>query len=640
MNTVRPKYWLGLHGLRLLLATTYGCGLVVATGVIPAWGRWFSPSPHHRAQVEALLQGKLALSENPAALRFDLAWAQGGVHQVWGLGVPMWKLPFAAVGRIAGTESFPDHLAFVVALGITAWLVLRALSLMLTSDPTTSAAPKSPRGLRVGISHHRWELAGSATLLLLFAPFINLLHSRFDIYEEVVAYEYLWGLVLIAGLLSLAAQAKTRRFWTVCLLAGLGGLLRPTLILHGVGALVAAVLTMAWSRGEIPDPEPRRFLARRVAVGVGFFLLGCGILFFTNLARFGDGFEFGHRLNLQFHYGSMYATRFDHPFADEPLLSALRETFGLLFLTPDFTGGDFYREGVFPGQSATVRWRELYLSTYDLTFLGLLLGGWGTALWQGWRWTRRSPMQKAIAAVGVYSLLSAILLLAFFLRNSVISSRYLLDFMPAFAAALLAGWLGWCAAVRSRRNASTVLLLSFVALASWTTWEVASSTSEPVSPRTATRAETRKPSAPPLNHAAHHLSGHYASPGDPTQTWIPYNGAGWQPPSGQVRPCVILFVEDPQFLELELAGPDTEDEVTAPRDLRAKVGLEFLKLESIQRHGKGWRVRFAGPTHDRYQHGLQTVFLATVPQSQLASRGPTWRLITAKWHQDPNRAGD
>ncbi len=644
MPTVQSNHW-----LRLLLATLYSFGLVVATGVIPAWGRWYSPGPHHRAQVEALLQGQLALSENPAALRLDLAWAQGGVHQVWGLGVPLWKLPFVAVGRITGAESFPDFLAFAVALGAAAWLVLRALFIVFANDPTTADADNQSLGLRAGISRHSWQLAGGATLLLLFAPFINLLHSRFEIYEEVVAYEYLWGLVLIAGLLGLTAQATTKRFWIVCLLAGLGGLLRPTLIFHGVGALVAAVLTMAWGHGEKPGNEPRRPLVPQVGIGIGFFLLGCGILFVTNLVRFGDGFEFGHRLNLQFHYGSLYATRFDHPFADEPLFSAIREIFGLLFLTQDFTSGDFYREGLFPGQSATVRWREIYLSTYDLTFLGLLLSGWGTTLWGGWRWrprpnrsrwARRSSAQKAIVVVGVYSLVSSVLLLAFYLRNSVISSRYLLDFMPAFSAALLVGWFGWCICIQSRRNGSILLMLSVAALAIWTTWEVAKSGSESGPPRTTTWEEALKQEPPQLTESALPASGSYASPGEPAQTWIPYNGAGWRPPSGQVMPCVILFVEDPQFLELVLVTPDNGGEVAQPRDLRAKIGLEFLKMESVQRSGNGWKVRFAGPTGDRYKRGLQSVFLATVPPPQLADRHTNWRLMNVRWRQDPNHAGD
>jgi hypothetical protein len=108
-------------------AVVYGLGLVLTAGLIPQWGRWHSCSIHHRGQVEALLRGELALSRELSALAHDLTWSEGGVHQVWGLGVPLWRLPFEAAARLLGREGFPDMLALAAALGLAAWAVLRVL---------------------------------------------------------------------------------------------------------------------------------------------------------------------------------------------------------------------------------------------------------------------------------------------------------------------------------------------------------------------------------------------------------------------------------------------------------------------------------------------------------------------------------
>jgi hypothetical protein len=630
--------------LDVVLAAVYGFGLVVATGLVSEWGRWYSPSPHHRAQVDALLQGRLALSDHPSALRLDLAWAEGGVQQVWGLGVPVWRLPFEAVSRLAGKAGFPDLLAFALALGMTAWFVLNALRAVYT--PHTTAEATLPGPVR------DWRIAGGALLLLLFAPFVNLLRSRFDIYEEVVAYEYLWGLILIAALLNLVCRPTPGRYWVLCGLAGLGGLVRPTLVLHGIGALGAATLFMFAMENRRQDDRGLRRRLKILAIGGGLFLLGCALLYLTNLIRFGAGFEFGHRLNLQFLYGSLYATRFDHPFAHEPVFSAARELFGLLFLTQDFSGGDFYREGIFPGQAAAARWREVYLSSYDLSYAALLLCGWGTSAWCGWRWYRRqrrpslamsarlTRMEKASAVVGLYSLVSSLLLLSFFLRNSVISSRYMLDLMPAFVAALLAGWLGWSSLLLRGRRGLLLQALSVATMAVWIGWQVAHGASAYGPPRTVTWEETRAPRTAkpvPVNFPG---SGRYSAASRPAQTWIPYNGAGWRLPVGDIKPCVILFAEDPEFLELELVTPDPTRNPGGPRDFRAKIGLELLERESVRRNADGWTLRFRGPQNERYRRGIQPVFLATVAPDQLAEMTTPWRLVGVRWHEDPNAAGD
>src|SRR5512144_1742282 len=88
-------------GLAALLALV----LLVACGQISLHGG-YAPNPGYRAQVDALLDGRLALTPAPDGLLHDLAWTPRGVQQVWGLGVPLWQLPFEALGRLVGYAPF------------------------------------------------------------------------------------------------------------------------------------------------------------------------------------------------------------------------------------------------------------------------------------------------------------------------------------------------------------------------------------------------------------------------------------------------------------------------------------------------------------------------------------------------------
>ena len=712
-------------------AVVYGVGIVITAGLVPQWGHWYSQNTHHRTQVDSLLSGSLALSHEPWSLTYDICWSQGGVHQVWGLGIPLWRVPLEALARVFGAGGFPDRLALALALALAAWVVLWGLSEVLLLEPLNPSAPspqpsppmgesEEPIGTgrcmesenltsltRVGTVNRSapspqpsppmgereepigtgrvmgrdgvektngsllrvaW-LAGAAALLLLFPPFLNLLQARFEIYEEVIAYEYLVGLGLISGLLAVATWRSRRAYLLLCLVAGLGGLFRPTLVVHGAAAVLAGAVALGWKKGNgsnvllarkfalpggsgsveqlesdlnSPAGKPALRWGRTVAVGVGLFVLGGGLLFFTNHVRFGSGFEFGHRLNVQTLYGSLYATRFDDPYQDEPLLSAGRELFGLLFLARDFKLGDYYREHVFAGQSPTVRWREVYLTTYDPSYLAWLAAGLAAgalAWWRQWKFIcasaptlhRFNASSLPVGTLALYGAVASSLLLGLYWRNPVISSRYLLDLMPSFAALILAGWLAWGWFWQDREWEGWVLAFSALVLGVWLGWEMNHSdrTYRPPGALTWEEVMARR------SHAAPQMglppAGVYATPAAPAKTGIPYNGAGWAGPSGMVMPCVILFVDAPAFLECEMAGFPEVTSGAGPVALRAKVGLEYLQRQSMVRSEHGWVVRFAGPQRRRYQKGLQPVFLATVSKEHLADEKTPWRLLKVRW---------
>lgn len=616
----------------------YGLGVVLACGLIPEWGRWYSASLAYRRQVEALMRGSLSLSSDPADLGMDLAWAQGGVHQVWGLGVPLWRLPFEAAARLVSDRPFPDMLAFVVALAVAAGLLFGALEEAWRCGMAEEGGASAAKNRRSWV-YVLW-LIGAGLVCLFLPPFLTLLQSRFAVYEEAVAYEYVYGIGLIAGLIRMAGRPTRRRFGLLCLAAGFGGLIRPTLVLHGFG-VVAAGLTVS----RYPRREAGRRWVRMAVLGAALFCVGNGMLYVTNLARFGSGFEFGHRLNVRPQGGTVYATRFDDPYADEPLLSAARELFGLLFLTHDFNVPHFYQQRLFPGQSETVRWREVYLTTYDLSYAGWLAAGWLVALGAGWRWLAAGVQAKRgdceppswvrmVAVLGWYSMSTSVLLAGFYLRNCVVSSRYSLDFMPCFAAGMLAAWTAWMLWWRKRGAGGGGMAVSLLVLLIWLHSEIgrgraAYGSPDIVSWSQVARRMTWKPAKVCIPSG-----GAYESCTDPQATGISANGTGWLSPGGDVGPCVILFVEDPELLELDVAlGPGANVE-EGPVAWRAKVGLEFLERERMERTPEGWRLVFAGPHQKQYQRGLQPVFLATVPKEQLAEPHSPWRLLRVRWRYE------
>ncbi len=670
--------------LNLLFAwqsLVYAVAMLTGTGIIAEWDRWYSSNPHYRQQVDALLRGELALSHNPVEAVHDLTWSCGGVHQVWGLGVPLWRLPFEALARSCGLPAFPDHFAFGLALAVWACLVLRAF--LGEGKPAEENRPafSSMRGLL------------AAVVVLLCPVFFAVCSTRFDIYEEAVAYEFIFATGLLAGLVRLWRFPAWSRCGWLCLAAGFGALVRPTVLFYGAATVLGALMVMT--------PDRRRPTWRKCALACALFGVGGAVLFVTNAVRFGSGFEFGHKLNLQTLYGSLYATRFDHPFVEEPWLSAARELFGLLFQVREFSGGDFYAEKFFPGQSGTVRWREMYFTTYDLTWLSLILTGWGLGLFaalrrhprpndsanalmtENWKLNTehflRFPLPSLVA---LWSFLPAAILCAFYLRNSVISSRYMADLAPAFCAALVALVLGWPDSVGQASSLSAIGLpargtvgraegleaprqtgwkpvllfrraltgwLAAIILLGWLGMQLfflRNSYGVPFSRNWAeVQARREKPVAVPETVGDHYrITNHgplaltNAGDGNPRfvsrpRATIPYNGVGWDHDTGFTQPVVILFVQDAQFLELDVR-PATGEELDAAawRWVRAKVGLEVLPLETSTPLPDGTRrLRFAGPRRADYRQGLQVAYLAFDPPEQLVPHVTPYRLLTVRW---------
>ena len=628
--------------------------LVIICGVVPEPGKWFSPDIPHRLQTDAFLRGELALSHTPAALATDLAWTRGGVHQVWGLGVPLWRLPFETFAKILGFGAFPDRLAFVVAFVVVAFCVfkmtlapfLKLQQAGITSEPNQNRTLLAARPLV-------FSVISIPVLLLLFPPFVNWLRTPFTVYDEVLAYAYLYVLALIVGLIALVRSSSWPKYWFLCALSGLGGLVRPTMAFYGVATVAVAGIWMLYERSRAAKAQHhmstvlsivRSLKSWRWWTGVALFIAGGTFLFITNQSRFGDGMEFGHRVHVEGGslLGAVYATRFGDPYAKEPLPSAARELFGAVFLAKQFNGFDWYREGIFPGQSKTVRWRHFYSITFDGSFAILVVLGWLASIWSMARlWRKRrtmtgqmlaQPLDAESAIIGLWSFVSAVLLAGFYLRVCCISSRYIMDFAPAFAGGILALLLKTSAIASDRHwTRSTALIL----LVCWTAVEIAGGKCMFGGPRSVKWNEIADQMNAP--HVEVRLpKSAYTAGFDFTKTGVPLNGEGWFNDSA-VAPAVILFVTDPEFIEVEISCTNNGCS-DAPPLVQAKVGPELLKKEREIRTSRGWLTTFRGPLDVQNRRGIQTLFLGFGPKEELAATRTPYQLLSVSWKSPPTSA--
>jgi hypothetical protein len=703
--------------LLVLQALAYAVGLLMLTGLVTDWGSWYSPSTSQREQTDALMQGEFALTNSPSLLKHDYCWANQQVHQVWGLGIAVWRVPFEVLSRMGGWGGFSDRLALGAMMAVVGYIVFRTMYSSLGSEID---------GIQPGNDEFGLGALGAGVLTLAFPPLLNLLNCRAAIYEEVLVYAFFYALVLMCGVMTMARRPSHGCFWILSVIAGLGGFIRPTMVFYGVATMIVSVgllirrsassqrtstsssirldpgaefatgsngsmsrsgLLTEWlrflrmgrsnrsteTRVGISAAAVKAIQRYPITVGTCLFVSGGVLLWWTNLIRFGSGFEFGHRLNLQAEslVGSVYSTRFDYPFENESIWSAFRELLGSLFLVHKFNGSDWYAQGISLLQSPTVRWREFYFTTFDVTYLILVVSGWGIGIF-AWRrlhsYLRESEPRatarevtptandrKALcghmppgfcsltAAVAAWSALACAPLAWFYLRSPVISSRYMMDFAPAFAAAILVIWWYANGSLYAARGSSTRIMLGLLTtLFGWMGWQSAFGQSKygslygpPYSVRWEELVELRSKSNPRavggLPIAPGYRSGHEIQ-----GCSIPYNGTGWNVVTGAAMPCITLFVDSPEFLELKIesvsGGKGSIPE--NPECIRAKVGLEFLRRELIEPTPGGWRVRFAGPTRPEYQKGLQPVFIATVPKEYLAVFVTPWVLKEVTWRPE------
>jgi len=711
----------------VLYALVIGFVVMSLTGAIARWGQWYAEQPYYRAQVHALFEGRLALTHAPEGLALDLAWVDGGVQQVWGLGVPIWMSIWEVIGRAIHLSPFPDRLAMLFGVVLTFYALLRAWL--------------GPGGDRSFAS------LGAFVVTALLPGVVTMLRGRVDVYEEAAAYTYGAAMLLLAGVVMMVRRPSTARYVLLLAFAGATGLLRPTLWFYGAATAVVATALYVRHRGSL------RGALGSVALAAALFLAGGGALYATNAVRFGSGDEFGHRLNLEDMPGNMYATRFDYPFATVATSTAAKELIGAMFGRPEQSlHRQYYDAGIHVWQANRPRLREYYFTTYTwatvpLVALGLAVG---TVAWRRARKARRAiapagpALDRDTRWLTVWAVLGGVPLVVFYLHSPSTSSRYFLDFAPSVAVLLVTVWR-YAATVLGRRGLGGV---AFAALMVW--WVVSMADYRTrrsyVAPQGKTSADAamRKVTDPPVgarlvpeaydiadpwlalylggdrwvcrcfadaareqrcDHAPYagapvgpdvalvrgdrerviervieRVTERGGDPGpapaasgsvdaavdagrctrddrpaicafdDPAPSPSPSpspspapslgavsetriappalygNGTGWDLTTGAVGVSTYLFVDDPQYVEVEVTTARG-----SPPVVRAKIQLEELALEAVASTPRGVRLRFAGPRTARYRRGLQVVFLAFGPPDRLDQPVSEYSLLRVAW---------
>ena len=179
----------------LILAICYAAsiltaGMLFGTGLIPAWGKWYSKDITLRSQVQSLQRGSTRLDSVPELLSPGMAWADGGVQQTAGLGVAVWRLPFETVANCLAQRMFPDRLAFGLFTGIVLFWILRTL----TVPPCCRTAGE----WIFSVVQHP-ECIACAFLLAFNPTLLALCRGRLTSCGEAHAYSYFFSVALFVS---------------------------------------------------------------------------------------------------------------------------------------------------------------------------------------------------------------------------------------------------------------------------------------------------------------------------------------------------------------------------------------------------------------------------------------------------------
>jgi hypothetical protein len=597
------------------------------------WGAWYSSDVGHRLQTEALLRGQLALQRTPHGQRHDWAWGDG-CQQVWGLGVGLLRLPFETAARLLGQRGFPDRLVLVMLFAVVAWVMGRALG----------RAADGPAGVRSEVDRAllaTWERTALLAILLFEPAVATLARTRMQVYEETVLCGALWSLLLAGCLIRAidpaldgADPAGRLRLLVLGAIAGFAPLVRVTLI---AGAAAAVLLALVVRRAQ---------LARTVRALAPGLALGAAVLLGTNRLRFGDPFETGQRLNVSLHPLDQYAKAFGYPFQGEPLGRAAAELFSSLFLVGRLNGHAFWATGIHPLQSATVRFREFYCSTFDVLVLMGLIASW-TAVLARFIQVRKqratgisTPVERCFV-MAAWSAASFALLFLFYLRMPSMTSRYAVDFAPAVAVGLAAGIDLAFRSVARRKDAARALLGSFQIAALVLALVVLENVrahiapthaaTEPVTAEAAVASLPRPPDNPPP------VPREYRCGVDPRgASGIPFDGSGWAAGGDcTVGDATMLYLDRPGCVTVELAAahPGARLSPAELAPVRARLGLfDLVRVSDESGTGGGGEsrsLRFCPPPRFAPNPtGIELLYLGFVAPAALAPDAHPFRLLS------------
>ena len=397
----------------------------------------FSSDIAYRLQTDAFLKAKLSLSSHPFGLPFDYIWTGHAMHQNWGLGVPLLRLPFEWGAQLCGWGPFPDRLTLFFYLILMVIILNVSIRRVLG---TFGIGGYSAGGLLL-----RWYL----TALVLFSPSMSdlLFRTGSNVYEEAVFYGCIYSYTLLALFWLFMRRPNDKFLFIICLFSGLAWVIRPTLIFYGV---ITAVLTIIYSYLGARHIRP-------VVWGIVGFCCGAFVDLLLNYFRFGSFFEFGYSASIDGIPVFEYPLRFDNFFDLAPFLPAAKELIGGLFFNNSW-------------KCDLVRWRHYWFAPFNILHLLILVAGlisvilyFMLAKYRLSMGIKKNLSIRIIFFTYLWGFVSFSGLFLFYLRCPALTSRYLSDFSAAFNAVFISLiFLGLFLFSRHRRNNNWVfVILSF-----------------------------------------------------------------------------------------------------------------------------------------------------------------------------------
>jgi hypothetical protein len=586
------EWWL------ILFALAYGVVMLSVNGGFQLW----SLSPYHLYQAKALLDGHFYLANSIEAIQPGLAWHDGHVQHVWGLGIGLWLLPFQALWHLFGGNMFPDRIALGVAFALLAFYAGRT-------------------GLNIINQGHRLAGLGIIWLILLCPPLWTLTRASQSVFEQTVLYAVLVSLGIIVSVVRVAWFGSRTDYLLCCVLSSFAVWVRPTHAIYGLSAMLICSLIMLG----------RQRAVKLVVLGSFGFLAGLALLGMTNWMRFGSPAEFGHRLTVSSD-SMIYLTRFGNPFSTASPVDATRELAGLLFLDSNVRDANAYSEDLFPGQSSETRWRRLYLTAFDPSYAVLCLAAVvGVAFWfvkhrrKMFYW--QQPEHTLVVALFLWSSISVAGLGVFYLHFPVIASRYLSDFTPALIGFAVLLWM----LISTRWGR---FLWPFLAV--WLVGEIVIAKIPIQTPRQGSQAHIEPVLPPPKSIALSQFGGSYTLSHHPADTGIAWNGHGWESGNGFADDIVVLAVDKPQFVELRIGERRASNGEPAKKDVyRAMIDGVLLPLREVERGEDGLRVMFDIPSDLRARLNNEVLFLCFSDGYKVEDRVSERLLYSVQWKPVP-----
>jgi hypothetical protein len=238
-----------------------------------------------------------------------------------------------------------------------------------------------------------------------------------------------------------------------------------------------------------------------------------------------------------------------------------------------------------------------------------------------------------VRPLALWSAASAAALWVFYLRFPFMCSRYLLDFAPAFGAAMLAAVIMLQNVMPARHPLRVYFTLAvYMLFGFWWSWQIVSAEFErsfqpaPVNYGRLTSKMSERDAAYQTLPDAYEIGTKFFRFG------VGYNGAGWNTVTGETKAAVAIFVHDVEFLELTVAPGNGQNLNRQDYNtIRAKIGLEQLPLESVRKTSDGQLLRFRGPRRRAYQSGIEVAFIAFMSTDELSEDDSRFRLLRARW---------